>query len=92
MLHKLKPVPRGLLILAFVGIIGYVATQMDLSKILPKKEAPVVTVPVTVVSPTAAPAQVVHEANDAAQAPSGLTVAPTPDAGLDAVLGAGKKK
>lgn len=99
MLHKLKPVPRGLLILAFVGIIGYVATQMDLSKVLPKKEAEP-TVPVTVVTPPA-PSQAAmltklkRDADELVQhtseAPSGLTAAPSPDAGLDAVLGAGKK-
>jgi hypothetical protein len=93
MLHKLKPVPRGLLILAIVGGLGYAALQMDLTKVLPKKEAVELTVPITVVSPVATPATAAVVAPvEAAPAMGGLTAAPVPDAGLDAVLGAGKKK
>jgi hypothetical protein len=72
MLHKLKPVPRALVILAIVGVAGYGLTMVDFSKLMPKKAAPVTaeTVeapPVTTVAPPA-PSTPLETANTAVQA------------------------
>jgi hypothetical protein len=103
MLHKLKPVPRVLVILAIVGGIGFALTTVDFGKLLPKKAAPATEVAIeapavtTVTAPTspppnnAVPAAPIAPTPAPAQAaaPSGLTPA-TNDAGLDAVLRAKK--
>lgn len=82
MLHKLKPVPRALIILSVVGALGYAAMNMDL---MPKKVAePVVEAPV--VAPANAALEAANAATAAAKSavdaePSGLIAAPTPNAG-----------
>lgn len=97
MLHKLKPVPRGLLIIAIVGAIGFGLTKVDFSK-FKKADAPVATevAPTPVTAPTpdqSAPAPTAEAAPAPAptDAPSTLTPANSNNAGLDAVLRAGKK-
>jgi pyruvate dehydrogenase E2 component (dihydrolipoamide acetyltransferase) len=102
MLHKLKPVPRALVILAIVGVAGFALTTVDFAKLMPKKAAPAAEVAVeapavtTVTAPASPPPNSAVPAAPApapapaqAAAPSGLTPA-TNDAGLDAVLRAKK--
>ena len=109
MLHKLKPVPRALIILAIVGAGGYGVSESGLmTKLTPSPQ-----VEAAVDAPTKAPSametadtewtkrqeRLRQEAAATAQAaikeagleePSGLTPS-TSNAGLDAVLNAGKK-
>lgn len=91
MLHKLKPVPRALVILAIVGGAGFALTQVDFAKLMPKKAAPVTaeTVeapPVTTVAPPTALDQAntaVQAATQAAQAaPAPTPAAPAAPSGL----------
>lgn len=96
MLHKLKPVPRALVILTIVGGLGFGLTKIDFSS-FSKKTEPVVNQveapPVTVVTP---PTQVVQppQIAPAVAAPAEEPVALQPatsNSGLDAVLNAGRK-
>lgn len=99
MLHKLKPVPRALIILGIVGIAGYALTMVDFSKF--KSAEPVVkeAAVIIVAPPSAAPTEpppntstppLAEAAPASPAAPAGLTPA-TNNSGLDAVLQAGKK-
>lgn len=101
MLHKLKPVPRALVILAIVGGVGLALTTVDFSKLMPAKkavpaevavDAPTVTTVTAPTSPPPPPSSAVPAAPVApaqAAAPNSLTPV-TSDAGLDAVLRAKK--
>lgn len=68
MLHKLKPVPRALVIIGIVAIIGYGLTTVDFSKF--KKAEPAVTAETVAPPPvtTVAPPSALETANTAVQA------------------------
>lgn len=107
MLHKLKPVPRALVILGIVGGIGFGATKVDFSS-FKKKDEPAAAAPAetTVVVPPANQAAVTAPT---APAPQQVAPAPAPapaaqpqeqpllqpaaahNSGMEAVLRAGKK-
>lgn len=89
----LRPVPKFILIVAPIVLLGYFGMNADLSKF--KKAEPAATpIPVTTVTPggtppvTATPAPV--QTAEPAPAPT-LTPAPSNDPGLANVLGSTKK-
>jgi hypothetical protein len=100
MLHKLKPLPKALVILAIVGGVGFALTKIDFSKLTSKKEAAVTADTVeapqvtTVAPPTAVTAPPPNAAVPAAAvplpAPQAAAPAPLPapakDAGLNNLL------
>ncbi len=100
MLHRMKPLPRAMIIIALVGGIGFALSKIDFSALTAKKtETPVagaVEAPtVTTVTPGQPPATTVQAptapATPAApEAPVALQPAQS-NSGLDAVLNAGRK-
>jgi hypothetical protein len=105
MLHRMKPLPRALIILALVGGAGFALTKVDFSSMMAKKaEAPVagaVEAPtVTTVTPGQAPTAPTLVPSLPAPTPAPTPTAPAEpvhlqpaqsNSGLDAVLNAGKK-
>ena len=103
MLHKLKPVPRAIIIGAIVAGGVFAFTKLDLSSFKQKPTAeqsappapPVTTVPPAEQAPVAAPVNTpapvqLQPSAPAPAEPAGLQSAPSHDAGLANVLG-GKK-
>lgn len=97
MLHKLKPVPRALVIIGIVAIAGYGLTMVDFSKFKkaePPATAETISAPVvTTVSPPAATAPTpVAAPIQPAPLPAPQQAAPAPlpapakDAGLNNLL------
>lgn len=91
----LKPIPKAILIVAVVAAAGYAFTKLELPKKAPAAPEVAAPAPTQVVPPT-------QEQVDAAQAPAPQPTQPAPepatprpnvssgDAGLNAVLGAGR--
>lgn len=90
MLHRMKPLPRALIIIVLVGGVGFALSRIDFStKIAKKTEAPVTGAveapPVTVVTPGQAPV-IITSPPSVAPAPE-APAAPPPVAAPEAPIG-----
>jgi hypothetical protein len=106
MLHRMKPLPRALLIIALVGGVGFALSKVDFAALTAKKtdtpvagavEAPTVTVVTpgqASTQPTLVPSLPVPTPAPVptqSATPAPLTPTAPSNSGLDALLGAGKK-
>jgi len=91
MLHKLKPIPRAIIIVGIVAAVGFGLTQINLDKIFPKKETEQVDPP-TVVEPKVPEVPKVQEpAQEQPQVPPAVIESTPINSGLSAVIEAGQK-